>query len=172
MAQVMARVLYVNYPEGGKRFGSIKLDHRDVRYVSVKPSELPQFEKGKVYTIDITTTDQGYHNLLRVVSSENKVTPPSAARTSSSSTASHTPQSHDYNTGKQIAVTGITQRAVQNGSFTIADIPQIMKAVAKGYDEIFGAPSVATRTAPAYSGRDSETAGPREDVPFDDEIPY
>lgn len=80
--------------------------------------------------------------------------------------------SHDYNTGKQICVTGITQRFVQAGTTPATDIPVVMRLIAETYDSIFNPQQQASqqsRPVPAavYGG---QPAGPRDEIPFDDSV--
>lgn len=74
-------------------------------------------------------------------------------------------QTHGYNTGKQICVTGITQRFVQAGTTRATDIPAVMRLIAETYDDIFN-----PQPKPVYQPV-GQPAGPREEIPpFDDQV--
>lgn len=169
--QVNGRVMFINQPKTGQRYGSIKIDHPTIQRISMQAHDLAKFSQGQSYTIEVKQTEQGYFNFVEIVSAM-KAPAQSPQRTGISPAAqsyARGTDSHDYNTGKQICITGITQRAIQSGKFEVRDIPAIMRLTGETYDEIFRgkpqqlSPSQRDRQ---YNGRTgSEPAGPRYDVP-------
>lgn len=122
MPVAQVTVDYVNQPKEGKRFGSIKC--KELGYVSVKPADLGQFQPKSSYQIEYTTSEQGYHNFVRIVAKANGHAPNGAPNMENS---------------RLMFIMGVVGRAMGSGKFEIADIHRLTGAAASAWDETMAA---------------------------------
>ncbi len=170
MPQITTKVLYINDAKPGQRSGNIKLENG--WYINVMPDDLGRFRKGGTYAIEFKERNyQGrtYRDLVSATSAGHGDAQNSTPAKPNG--AGYTPKSgHDYETGKQICVTGITQRAVQAGA-SIQDIPTIMRMVAAEYDSIFSKKDTLEprpQTPSSVTVRGQTYVRTTEPPPFDD----
>jgi hypothetical protein len=149
--------MYVNQPGKNPKFGSIKLDNPAI-YVSVPSDQLPLFQRGKVETIEYSTTSEGYHNLKRLIVDSGPPTPQAAPPKQNGGGWKSTPADPERtNTSKwqpksqeeqlAIFVTGVVGRAMQSGKFEAQDILMLTTMAKDAYEAHFMSRN-ASSTAP------------------------
>jgi hypothetical protein len=171
--------MFVNPPEKNPNYGSIKLDN-NLR-ISVRASELSQFFRGQVYTLEYSTNENGYHSLVKAFPQTNgggmpqSPPPPQTAPRKvwkpSGNGNGYGAKRNGSSNDMMIFVTGVVGRTMQSGQFTMQDIMQLTTIAKDAYEAHFGrgsSQSAAGQSQPEPPPH-ADYDGPEEDpnaIPF------